>query len=79
MVKKPVLSLPDFNDNFYLQVDVSEHGLSAVLCLRRADDEFGQSNTFVLTYLFGRSFLIKTEHNALVWLNQVKDKNVNCL
>ena len=79
MVKKPVLSLPDFNDNFYLQVDVSEHGLSAVLCLRRADDEFGQSNTFVPTYLFGRSFVIKTEHNALVWLNQVKDKNVNCL
>ena len=26
-------------------------------------------------YLFGNSFTIETDHNALVWLNQMKDKN----
>ena len=26
-------------------------------------------------YVFGRRFMIETDHNSLVWLNQVKDKN----
>ena len=26
-------------------------------------------------YLFGRKFKLQTDHNPLVWLNQVKDKN----
>ena len=26
-------------------------------------------------YLFGRDFIIETDHNALTWLNQVKSKN----
>ena len=26
-------------------------------------------------YLFGREFKLQTDHNPLVWLNQVKDKN----
>ena len=26
-------------------------------------------------YLFGRKFILQTDHNPLVWLNQVKNKN----
>ncbi|CAB3985651.1 Hypothetical predicted protein [Paramuricea clavata] len=30
-------------------------------------------------YLFGRKFILQTDHNPLVWLNQVKNKNMKLL
>ena len=29
-------------------------------------------------YLYGRTFKLQTDHNPLVWLNQVRDKSKNC-
>ena len=39
LTDEPVLSLPDFQEKFFLQVDASERGLGAVLCQRKGEDE----------------------------------------
>ena len=101
LIKCPVLTLPNFDITFYIQVDASERGMGAVLCQKEKDEEHPLAYAsrkllpretrlstvekeclalvwaveYFRPYVFGRRFVIETDHNSLVWLNQVKDKN----
>jgi hypothetical protein len=103
LMSKPVLILPDFNQQFIVQVDASEKALGAVLSqldntgnehpvcyasrkLHPREQAYATSEKECLgiiwavtkmfkPYVYGKHFIIVTDHNPLCWLKTVKDTN----
>ncbi|XP_033739131.1 uncharacterized protein LOC117326489 [Pecten maximus] len=105
MVSAPVLSMPNFEEQFVLQTDASDIAIGAVLTQKQASEEHPvaylsrkllprERNYATIEkeclaivwaiesmahFVSGTNFVVETDHNPLVWLNQVRDKNQRLL
>uniref|UniRef100_A0A1X7UT63 Reverse transcriptase domain-containing protein n=1 Tax=Amphimedon queenslandica TaxID=400682 RepID=A0A1X7UT63_AMPQE len=78
LCESPLLHSPDFSKQFILQTDASERAVGAVLKRYSTIEKECLAiklgiQAFKL-YLLGRPFQVQTDHQALMWLNRVKDK-----
>ena len=87
----PILIHPDFTKTFTLVTDASNFALGAALMQGNKVVSFASrtlngheknystpilwATKYFRPYLFGRKFLIKTDHRPLVWLNSIKEPN----
>ena len=98
LISAPILRLPNFSQDFILDVDASENGLGAVLSqevdgheqvvayasrtLTKAERNYCATRKELLAlvwrvchfrpYLFGRTFIARTDHNSLKWLRNFR-------
>ena len=101
LLTEPILRLPDFDQQFVVYTDASDHGLGAVLAQEFGDGEAvvayasrqlsGSERNYSTIqkeclaivwalqyfhhYLFGRTFVIVTDHRPLKWLQTMKPKS----
>ena len=97
LLSPPILSFPQFDKTFVLDMDASQDGLGAVLSqdgdrhvvayasrvLTKAARQYCATRREMLAvvwavhyfraYLWGRRFIIRTNHNSLQWLKNFKD------
>eukprot|EP00731_Ephydatia_muelleri_P019115 Em0011g1155a len=64
LLSPPILSFPQFDKVFVVDTDASQHGLGAVL---------SQEVRCFRPYLWGRRFIVRTDHNSLQWLRNFKE------
>ena len=99
LVSAPVLVMPQFSQDFLLDMDASGEGLGAVLSqvvagqervvayasktLTKTERKYCASRREMLAlvwathhfrpYLYGRRFVLRTDHSALQWLHSFKE------
>ena len=96
LLSPPILSFPQFDKMFILDMDASQEGLGAVLSqegerviayasrvLTKAERQYCATRREMLgvvwavrnfrSYLWGRHFIVRTDHNSLQWLRSFKE------
>ena len=85
MISAPILSYPDLRKRFILDIDASGFCLGAVLsgtkrrrtrqyCVTRRELlVIVQSIKHYYHYMYGKNFLVRTDHGALHWLMNFKN------
>ena len=97
--KEPILQYPNFELEFHVTTDASEHAIGGILSqataekelpiayasrlLNKAEINYSTIEKKLLAivycvryfhpYLYGRKFILYTDHQPLIWLHRVKD------
>ncbi|GBM17553.1 Retrovirus-related Pol polyprotein from transposon 297 [Araneus ventricosus] len=78
LTSSPILTYPRTDKDFILDTDASNEGIGAVLSQNIGNEErviayFSKSLEHFHHYLYGRKFLLRTDHASLRWLLNFKE------